>query len=376
VEVLDAIGTMADRLARRASARVAKAGDATMAGQLDVAESYGVAFARSEEEGHARVCYDGEAFRRVLALGGTGAARARAALALTDPRCDDATRGSTAAVEVAKWRASVLDSVEGGAGSANPVATPADVQARLRLRRSAVQTELAYFAARTGDAALARQASEAARHELQLVDRSTLADEDRLPYEEAALRVATVRWAGEPAAPAAQAGSTLDVEISAGAPGQTCVKLRRRGAAPQAAAFEHCTYALVWPSSVRVAPHDAAVAMVVQPMAGWSELLVLHPTQDGWTADSVTPAAVDPELGYVEPAGFSPDGARLLAVREARASGPLGSPHSQAPWIEKRFQVLAVDGLRVEKQAASLAGFPTFKRWESPEWARATLALR
>jgi hypothetical protein len=157
------------------------------------------------------------------------------------------------------------------------------------------------------------------------------------------------------------------------------VKLHRRGAGSQGSvttAFEHCTYALVWPSSIRIAPHDAAVAMVVQPMAGWSELLVIHPTQEGWTADSVTPAAVDPELGYVEPAGFSPDGTRLLAVREARASGPPGAPHSQAPWIEKRFQVFAVDGLRVEKQSASLAGFPTFRRWQSADWARATLALR
>ena len=369
-EVFDALGTMAERLGRRASARVAKAGDGSLAAQLEVAESYGVHFVSFEREGETRVCYDGEAFRHVLALGGTGGERARAALGLTDPGCVDPALGPTASLAGAKWRAGILDAVDPSALSSD---VSAHQRARLRLRRATVDAELSYFAARTGDLALAKQAGEAARRELALADRGVLADEDRLGYDEAALRTATVRWASEPPTPAGASG--LAIELAAGEPGQTCVRVKKR-ATPAAAPFEHCTYGVVWPASIRVAPHDAAVAMVVQPLAGWSELLLLHPSPAGWGADTIAPATIDPELGYVELAGFSPDGAHLLVVRESRASGPLGAPHTLAPWIQRTFQVVATNGLQVEKQAASLANFPTFRHWEAADWRRGTLALR
>ena len=299
----------------------------------------------------------------------SGPARVRAALGLTDPDCIDPAVGPTPALALAKWQAGVLDGVD--PASLGPAVPPYEL-ARLRLRRSIVRAELAYLAARAGDSALAKQASEGAKRELELVDRSTLADEDRLVYEEAALHAATVRWADESAAPASP---SLDVEIAAGSPGQTCVRLRKHGS-PQTPLLEHCVYGVVWPSSVRVAPHDAAVALVAQPLAGWSELLVLHPSPAGWTADTIAPAAVDPELGYVEPAGFTPDGAHLLVVREWRASGPLGSPHTLAPRMNKLFQLVTTDGLRVEKESPTLAGFPTFRRWQTVDWQRGTLALR
>jgi hypothetical protein len=110
--VFDALGTMAERLATRASARVATAGEASLAAQIEVAESYGVGFVRFEQEGSTRVCYDGEAFRRVLALGGAGPERVRAALGLTDPGCVDPALGPTEALALAKWRAGVLDGVD------------------------------------------------------------------------------------------------------------------------------------------------------------------------------------------------------------------------------------------------------------------------
>src|SRR5579859_7961293 len=332
-EEFDALGTMAERLAHRASARVAAAGDASLPAQIDVAESYGVRFVRYEEEGRIRVCYDGEAFRRVLALGGSGPARVRAALGLTDPACLDPALLPTDALPVAKWQASVLDTVD--PAKLTPDVAAGDA-ARLRLRRSVVQSEVAYLAARTGDVALAGQASGAAKHELMLADRLALADEDQLGYEEAALHTASVRWAREAAVPSAS--PTLDVEIAPGSPGQTCVRVKRHAPQAVAALVEHCTYGVVWPSSIRVAPHDAAVTVVVEPVAGWDELLVLHPTAAGWSADTLAPAAIDPELGYVEPAGFTPDGAHLLVVREWRASGPLGSPHTIPPRVKRVFQ--------------------------------------
>ncbi len=348
-EVFDALGTMAQRLAERASARVAKAADASLARELEVAESYGVHFASFEREGTTQVCYDGEAFRRVLGFGGTGPARLRAALGLSDPTCADPAIGATAALALARWRAGVLEAVDPSTLGPD---VPAYERARLRLRRSIVNAEVSYFAARSGDLSLAKQAGGAARHELELVDRSIVADEDRLTYEEAALRAATVRWAVE--APGSGASPGVEVEIAAGTPGQTCVRVKAH-TSPKPAPFEHCTYGVVWPSSVRVAPHDAAVTFAVQPLEGWSELHVLHPSAAGWVADTITPALVDPELGYVEIAGFSPDGAHLLVVRESRASGgeprePTGVQTLGDRRLAARDARAAVTGLRHERQ--------------------------
>jgi hypothetical protein len=356
-DVFDALGTMAERLGRRASERVAKGGEASIASELEVAESYGVHFVSFEREGATRVCYDGEAFRRELALGASGRARIRAALGLTDPNCLNPALGSTAALTLAKSWGSILDGVDLGAMGQE---APPFERARVRLRRSIVQSELSYFAARSADWALAKQSAEAAKHELDLADRSVLADEDRPAYDEAAIRAATVRWAVE-TPPRPDASSGIDVEIAPGLPGQTCVRLKKR-AAREAPPFEHCTYGVVWPSSLAFAPHDAAVAMIVEPLDGWSELLVVHPSAEGWQVDTATPGAIDPELGYVELSGFSPDGAHLLVVRDFRASGPLGSPHTLAPWIRKTFQILATRDLRVEKEASSLAGLPAWNK--------------
>ena len=207
-----------------------------------------------------------------------------------------------------------------------------------------------------------------------LADRSALADEDQITYEEAALHTASVRWGRE--ATAAGASPDLDVEIAAGAPGQTCVRVKRHPAQSGGTLIEQCTYGVVWPSSVRVAPHDAGVVVVVEPVAGWNELLVLHPSASGWSADTLAPAAIDPELGYVEPAGFTPDGAHLLVVREWRASGPLGSPHTTAPRMKRLFQVVAMDGARVEKESGTRASLDSFRRWQTAEWRQGTLATR
>ncbi len=87
-ELFDAMGTFSERLARRASVR--KSLDETLAAHLEVAASYGVKLSTLETEDRTRLCYDGEAFRRLLALGGTPRARLRAALALTQ----DGVRGS------------------------------------------------------------------------------------------------------------------------------------------------------------------------------------------------------------------------------------------------------------------------------------------
>jgi hypothetical protein len=74
-EILAALGTMADRLARRASAARGDGKNAALTGQIEVAESYGVKFKSVDAVAtgngigppRARLCYDGDAWEGVLA---------------------------------------------------------------------------------------------------------------------------------------------------------------------------------------------------------------------------------------------------------------------------------------------------------------------
>ncbi|HXU74819.1 MAG TPA: hypothetical protein VN947_36230 [Polyangia bacterium] len=350
-EVFDALGGMAERLGRRASSKWARPNDATLAGQIEVAESYGVKFRSFEKDGRTRVCYDGEAYRRVLALPASAAAKARAALGLTDPACVDPATGVSDRETIVAWQADVL-------GKVDAAALPSWLGNRVRIRAAAVRAEVVYAHARKGDWAGARAGEAEAEKALAAVDKPELADEDMLGYDEAALRVAAVRWAADPST----AGKA--VEIGKGKPGETCVRFAKA---------EHCTYAVVWPSSVRVSPRGDAVAFAQSPLPSWTELVVLRRGQE---AETMAPAAVDPDVGYVELAGWSPDGARLCVAKEAKMTGPLGQPGTLAPWVQRSFQIVKADGLLVEKQAARLDNFVSFRRWASAAWQRGTLALR
>jgi hypothetical protein len=92
VEALDALGGFAERLAERASSSAApdRPAQEKLAGHLDVAARYGVGFTHYERNGRAYYCYEGEAYRRVLAMPSSPAQRARAALALTRAECASA----------------------------------------------------------------------------------------------------------------------------------------------------------------------------------------------------------------------------------------------------------------------------------------------
>ncbi len=351
-ELFDALGSMAERLGRRASSKWARPNDATLAGQIEVATSYGVKFDSFEREGRTRVCYDGEAFRRVLALPASATAKARAALGLTDPACVDPATGASARETLGAWQADVLAKVDAAA-------LPAWLGNRVRIRSASVRAEVTYAHARKGDWQKARAAEAEAEKALAAVDKPELADDDALAYDEAALRVAAVRWAAETTT---TAGKTI--EIAAGKPGETCVRFAK---------VEHCTYAVVWPSSVRVSPRGDAIAFAQSPLPSWTELVLLR---RGHEAETMAPAAVDPDVGYVELAGWSPDGARLCLAKEAKMTGPLGQPGTLAPWMQRSFQIVKADGLLVEKQAARLDNFVSFRRWASAGWQRGTLALR
>lgn len=381
-EILAAIGTMADRLARRASAMRADGRNAALTAHIEVAESYGVKFksvdgiATGNAIGavRARLCYDGEAWEGVLAAPRAAPIeRARAALALTSSvrGCQDRTTLALAPAEARAWndrRIQALQSIEYPIEGALPPA----LLGRVRLRRAEAFAWRAFDEARRGNLEAAARAEGTAVHELALTDRGVLAPEDVEVYEEVAIRVAASRWATEPA-PKATGKRAVDVvfaprgegetcmRIVAGAPGEKDGKSRTLG--------ERCTYGLVWQSALRWAPSGRVATVAVQPLAAWTELWVARRADDGgWTIETLTPATSEPDtsVGYVESAGFSPDGGRLLVVREARA-GSQGT---------RRFQVVDAAKLVVERWAASADKLAAFKRWGSASWRAGTLALR
>ena len=378
-EVLSAIGTMADRLARRASATRADARNTTLTAHIEVAENYGVKFKSVEIAAtgnvigtaaqRTRLCYDGEAWEGVLARRTAAPLeRARAALFLAGRSCLDRT---TLALEPTEARASndrrlqALQSLEYPAESALPPA----LLGRVRLRRAEALAWRAFDEARRGNFDPAARAEGAAVRELALTDRGVLAPEDLDLYEDVAIRVAASRWATEPVQKAT-AKRTVDVVFAPRDEGETCVRVvHTAGTGKTRTVGERCTYGLVWRNALRWAPSGTVATIAVQPMAAWTEVWVLRRGDDAsWTIETLTPATADPDTaaGYVEAAGFSPDGARLLLVREARAGAQ----------VTRRFQVVATTTLAVEKWAAHADKLGAFKRWSSPSWRAGTLALR
>ncbi|WP_375766856.1 hypothetical protein NR798_34940 [Archangium gephyra] len=353
-ELFDALGTMADRLARRATSN--KTNDAALAAHLDVAASYGVKLVSFEREGRTRVCYDGEAFRRVLALGGGPEARVRAALALTRPECIDPATNPVEQQALNEWRSSVLDQVDAAK-------LPAYLANRLHLRRAEVYAALAYQFSRRGEAQRGAKASERSVEELARVLKAELAEEDKPAYAAAAVRVGASRHAVEPAVEKPGSGPVL--ELAQGQPGETCMRLVD-AKEPKAVLSERCTYGLVWPGSVRRSAQGSAVAVAVQMLESWTELWVFHQEGGAWVLDTVAPAATEPVLGYVELAGFSPDGSRVLVAREALVEGR----------VKSSFQMLKRETLMPEKSAERFEDFGSFQRWSSADWRGRTVAVR
>jgi hypothetical protein len=367
-ELLASIGGMADRLAQRASARRAEAKDATLAAHVAVAESYGVKFEVVESEevgGRARICYDGEAWAAVLAAPAAAPAeRARAALFLSVDPCRDPVQPPTEARLWNDRRLRALEAIDFAAAGA----LPASLGGRVRLRHAEALAWRAFDEARQAHPDAASRAEAAAVRELALCDRGVLAPEDLDLYDQTAVRVAASRWATEtpPQEKDRRARKTM-VSFAMRAPGETCVRLTD-GAGDKAPLLgERCTFGVVWPSALRWAPSGDLATLAVQPLPSWTELWVLRRAADGsWGFDTLTAAATDPDVGYVESAGFSPDGGRLLVVREVRVAGH----------VSRRFQVLLTAALSVERWASTAEKLVAFKRWSAPSWRAGTLALR
>jgi len=353
-EIFEALGTMAERLARRASARRNKPGDEVLAAHLEVTAGYGVQIRGFEKEGRVQFCYEGDAFRRVLAFSSTDEQRARAALALTWPECVSPDLEPVQRYELDLWRAEVLDRVAVDR-------LPGYLGNRIRLRRAGVWASLAFHRTRRGDSP--QEAATRALQELAGVNKAELAEDDRTAYTEAAVRVGTSRWAAEYLASPAGA---LSLIATPGQPGETCVKLINAPQNAQAPLFERCTYGMVWTASARANPRGTALALAVQPLDTWRELWIFRKGDVGWTVDVLAPGANGPDLGYLDFAGWVPDGTRMLAAREVRTDGK----------FKRSFEIIRLDTLEVEKQAESPEALTPFYRWQDPEWKRQTLAIR
>jgi len=354
-EPFDALGEMAQRLARRASSNKNKANDAQIAAHLEVVASYGLTIRSFERDGRMTLCYDGEAFRRVLALSSTDEQKARAALALTRPDCIDPNLSPLALADLDHWRADVLERVP----RAN---LPEYLKNRLRLRNAMVWASLAFERTRKG--VPAQEAAQLAIAELAAVNKNELADDDQAAYNDAAMRAGASRWAAEPALANPPPG--LTIVSAAGEPGQTCVKLldKKRDAAHPL--LQRCTFGTVWTNSARANAYGTALAVAVQPLAAWRELWVFHLGSDGWRIDVLPPADDGPDVGYIEFAGWVPGASKMLAARESRVGGKF--VHS--------FEVLDLETLAVQKHADNPEALSLFYRWQDPQWKRQTLSLR
>ena len=353
-EPFDALGTMAQHLADRASSRQNKSDAAKVAAQLEVVAAYGVHFASFERDGRMQLCYDGDAFKRVLSLPASAEQRARAALALTSHECVDPNLRPTERFAFDDWRAQVLEKVE-------TADLPEVMKNRIRLRRAGVWSTVAYEKSRRGEAT--EGPANRALIELASVNKSELADEDRTAYTEAAVRVGASRWAAEPEV-APRPG--LSIATAAGEPGQTCVLLMDdKHDAPHALA-KRCTYGIVWAASASANSTGTALTLAVQPLETWREVWLFRRAANGWTVSVLPPASSDPDIGYAEFAGWVPGGRRMLVAREARSAGR---------W-KKSFEVVRLDDLSTEKHADAPASLSTFYRWQSPQWKSQTISLR
>ena len=360
IAAFDALGTMADRLARRASsgAALTKPQEAALSAHLDVARGYGVNFASYEREGKMTICYDGEAFRRVLAMKSQPEQRARAALALTRTECVDPNLQPLQRAQVDQWRAEVLERVDAAA-------LPAWLRNRVLMRRASVYATVAYQRVRQGQPA--DSAAKSALTELAGVSKSELTDADQPAYNDAAMRVNASRWAAMPVVATKTGPKSPSIVTVAGQPGETCVLLVDAKHDEKSPLARRCTYAIVWAGSASLNREGTALALAVQPLEAWRELwLFRKDARGGWGISVLPPATVSPEMGYAEFAGWVPGGKQVLVVREARGEGK----------YKKSFEVLKLASLTAERQASEAAMLGAFNRWQDAGWKGGSVSVR
>lgn len=428
------MGRLAERLADRASAQSAaqaasggltggstsgmngivaspapapsRASETALAAHLEVAARYGLRFIAHEQEGgRIQLCYEGDAFRRVLGIAQDAELRAIAALALTRADCIAPLAHPRERQRIDAWRGQLLDQADarGAAalssdsralspltgdarGLSSQLADPRGLSPlwrhRLALRRASVHASLAFAAARDDVAAgrspdantASATAAQRALAEMASVQPTELTDDDLPAYRDAAMRSNAVRWAAASAsglastvASAAPNRPNQPTLISQpGEPGQTCVLLidaQHPAASPLA---KRCSWGVVWMASATRNREGNAMALAVQPTDGWRELWLLRRSAAGWAFSVQPPAATTPGVGYAEFAGWAAGGQQVLVAREALAEGR----------YKRNFKVMNLDTGAVERQAGDASLLGAFGRWADAAWKAQSLALR
>ncbi|MDR3212742.1 MAG: hypothetical protein LBT71_02300 [Azoarcus sp.] len=375
----EALGTMAERLAWRASrlSGVDNEKSRVVSAHLDAATHYGVRFYSVERHDKVSLCYDGDAWRRLLSLPSTPEQGARAALALTRHDCVEPTLLPTERLDADRRRAEILESaLEDGVRRGG---LPAHVENRLKMRAAGVWASLAHRLAQRPDSDVAAVLAAGQKAEARLagIDKNAFTDGDRQAWNEAAIRVGASRWAAQPQTLAQPAPGRPGIRLAASdKPGQTCVQVvaaqtpaakgRQPGTTIPAAPFTQCTYGRVWTSSLTVSPDGKAMTLAVQPLDNWRELWVFHQEQGGWRLDIVPPATDNPELGYIEFAGWVPGNKQFLVARETVAGGR----------GKTSFELWDRATLKVERSADQPGNLNAFYRWQDPAWKSGTVAVR
>ncbi|WP_457445035.1 hypothetical protein [Roseateles sp. P5_E4] len=344
-EALEAMGMFAERIADRASQPAAKPTEGQLAAQMEVAARYGLKFESFDvEEGRVQVCYDGEAFRRLLVTAATPEQRVHAVLALTRPDCLNPRATPREAEARDQWRQQVLAQVDAAS-------LPAYWKNRLLMRRASVAASLAFAQARRG----AGGEAVPALAEFAGITPTELTEDDQAAYADAAMRVNAARWLGT-AATARDFGA-VQLALQPGADGERCVELKEGGKL----AARRCSYGQIALASASLNREGRALALAAQPLDGWRELWVFlkEPGRNGgWRIEVMPPAPAQPGLGVAEFAGWVPGGAQMLLAREFRAEGK----------YRRSFEVVSLSNLATERQSSEPALMGAFQRWADPAW--------
>ncbi len=353
-EALDALGTLAERIANRANLGN-KSSEAQTAAQLDVAARYGLRFVSFNlPDGRVQLCYDGDAFRRVLSMPAAAEAQARAALALTRPDCANPAALPSDKEKLDAWRAEVLSHVE-----VQDLAP--HWRNRVLMRRAAVQVSLAFARREVAASTTAAQQALADFVSLQPAD---LAEDDQPVWNDTAMRVNAMRWAASQR-PASREFGKLQMNLAVTSDGEQCLSLSDGN--PAKPLLRRCSYGQIWLASASMNREGNAIAVAAQPLEAWRELWVLRKGRDGWAVQVLPPTAATPGLGYAEFAGWVPGGKQVLVSREARAEGR---------YARRTFELLSLETLLAERQAGEPLLLGAFQRWQDPAWKRDSLALR
>ncbi len=360
-EVLDALGKMADRLA----ARTAKnAGKDHTAGQIEGVGFLGVRMVSIDQNGQQRLCYDGKVYEQLLSVNAPASFKLNAALALTKPGCIDSSLTIIQRRDVDASRLKTLELI-----SETDLSGLTGLERnRFRHRKATVLASLSFATQRAlnnGTVAsntsqqVTRYAAQAIET-LAAVDKAELSDQDKLEYEETALRVGAIRHAAMP-----MLSLPKSMSIVAGEPGQTCLQIE---------SAKRCTYGVVWPQSLSVSPNGQMISIAVQPTETWREVWLLRKVENNWVVDVVPPSSEAPNLnswlGIAEFAGWVPADskheARILVARDTQENAK----------VQTRFEVLRASSLTVESRANHPQTVFAFAKFQQATWRSATLTVR